>query len=88
MGFLRNTLTPILNSFTEREILDGLKDVSKGRSTLAIAHRLSTIKDADEILVVSEGVVREHGRHADLLVLEGMYAGMWARQQANEGSEH
>ena len=80
--------TSALDSFTEREILNGLKDVSAGRSTLAIAHRLSTIQDASRIFVVSEGVVKEHGRHSDLLMLDGMYAGMWARQQANEGPEN
>ena len=85
--FVFDEATSALDSFTEKEIFDGLKEVSKGRSTLAIAHRLSTIKDADEILVISEGVVKEQGRHEDLLELKGMYSGMWARQQADKESE-
>ncbi len=56
--------------------------MSKDRTTLTIAHRLSTVIEADEILVLSGGAIVERGRHPDLLATDGVYADMWARQQA------
>ncbi|WP_322915295.1 ABC transporter ATP-binding protein/permease [Nitrospirillum sp. BR 11164] len=73
--------TSALDTHTEREIQRNLREVSRGRTTLVIAHRLSTVVDADEIIVLEEGRVRERGRHADLLALGGAYAELWARQQ-------
>ncbi|WP_284124444.1 ABCB family ABC transporter ATP-binding protein/permease [Parerythrobacter aestuarii] len=74
--------TSALDSRTEQDILATLQRVSRDRTTLAIAHRLSTIADADTILVLNEGRLEEQGRHADLLRRDGLYAEMWARQQA------
>ncbi|UIP06695.1 ABC transporter ATP-binding protein/permease [Erythrobacter sp. SDW2] len=74
--------TSALDSRTEQDILATLQRVSRDRTTLAIAHRLSTIADADTILVLNEGRLEEQGRHADLLRKGGLYAEMWARQQA------
>ena len=76
--------TSALDSRTEQEILATLNRVARGRTTLAIAHRLSTIADADRILVLDEGQLAEQGRHADLLRRDGLYAEMWARQQAEQ----
>ncbi len=73
--------TSALDSKTEQEILQSLKDVSKGRTTLVIAHRLSTVVSADEILVLDEGRVMERGKHTELLAKDGIYAQMWRRQQ-------
>ncbi len=74
--------TSALDSRTEQGILAALRDVSENRTTLTIAHRLSTIIGADEILVLSGGVIIERGRHSELLAADGVYAGMWNRQQA------
>ena len=74
--------TSALDSGTERLIQTALKRVSAGRTTLIIAHRLSTVVDADQILVLEQGRVVEHGRHHQLLARGGHYAQMWARQQA------
>lgn len=73
--------TSALDSATEQDILQSLKDVSRGRTTLVIAHRLSTVVSADEILVLDQGKVIERGRHGDLLAEGGVYAQMWQRQQ-------
>jgi ATP-binding cassette subfamily B protein len=47
-----------------------------------IAHRLSTIVDADEIIVLADGRIAERGTHSELLRRNGLYAGMWQRQQS------
>ena len=49
--------------------------MSKGRTTITIAHRLSTIQGADDILVIDEHRVKEHGSHEELMALGGIYAG-------------
>ncbi len=76
--------TSALDTKTEREIQHSLSEVSRGRTTLTIAHRLSTVVEADEILVLEEGRIVERGRHRDLLAKNGVYAAMWARQQAGD----
>lgn len=76
--------TSALDSKTEKAIQSSLRDISRGRTTLIIAHRLSTIMDADEILVMDDGVVIERGAHSSLLSKGGAYAQMWALQQQEE----
>jgi ATP-binding cassette, subfamily B, heavy metal transporter len=78
--------TSALDSRTEAEIQHTLHAVEQGRTTIVIAHRLSTIADADEIVVLEGGRVKERGTHAQLLRLDGLYAEMWERQ-ANEQEE-
>ncbi|MEK7245396.1 MAG: ABC transporter ATP-binding protein/permease, partial [Pseudomonadota bacterium] len=73
--------TSALDSATEQEILKSLREVSELHTTLTIAHRLSTVVDADEILVMEDGLIVERGGHAELLGREGVYAAMWRRQQ-------
>ncbi len=74
--------TSALDSGTEQEILQNLKEVSEGRTTLVIAHRLSTVTAADEILVLDGGKIVERGAHTELVKKKnGVYAEMWQRQQ-------
>jgi ATP-binding cassette, subfamily B, heavy metal transporter len=79
--------TSALDSRTEAEIQDTLERVSERRTTIVIAHRLSTIVDADQIVVLDAGRVAERGTHAALLAKAGLYAEMWARQQAESEEE-
>jgi ATP-binding cassette subfamily B protein len=79
---LLDEATSALDSRTEQDILTTLRRVSENRTTLAIAHRLSTIADADRILVLEHGKLAEAGTHNELLRRDGLYADMWARQQA------
>lgn len=65
---------------TEREIQAALKRLLTGRTSLVIAHRLSTILDADRILVMHKGELREQGTHAELLARGGIYARLYELQ--------
>ncbi|MDP5008522.1 MAG: ABC transporter ATP-binding protein/permease [Glaciimonas sp.] len=75
--------TSALDSKSEQAIQTQLKEIAKNRTTLIIAHRLSTIADAQQILVLDHGRIIERGTHTQLLVADGAYAQMWARQQAH-----
>jgi ABC-type transport system involved in Fe-S cluster assembly fused permease/ATPase subunit len=79
--------TSALDSRTEQDIQAALNAVSHRRTTLVIAHRLSTVVDADEIIVLDDGMVAERGSHAALLAKDGLYARMWALQAAEHDLE-
>ena len=66
--------TSALDTESERAIQSALDELQKNRTSLVIAHRLSTIEQADEIVVVEDGVIVERGSHADLLAHRGVYA--------------
>ena len=76
--------TSALDSKAEQAIQLQLKEIAQHRTTLVIAHRLSTIADAAQILVLDHGRIVERGSHAALLAAQGLYAQMWARQQATQ----
>jgi ABC-type transport system involved in Fe-S cluster assembly fused permease/ATPase subunit len=79
--------TSALDSRTEAAIQETLRSVTARRTSIVIAHRLSTVVDADQIVVLNEGEVAERGTHAQLLRANGLYAEMWARQQAEREEE-
>ena len=72
--------TSALDNTTEILIQQALDELCEGRTTLVVAHRLSTIKNADEIAVVSDGVIAEQGTHDQLLALDGIYADLYKLQ--------
>lgn len=72
--------TSSLDSGTEAEVQDALEAASRGRTTIVVAHRLSTIANADQIVVLDQGVIAERGTHAVLIAKDGLYAGLWRRQ--------
>lgn len=66
--------TSAVDSEIEGEIQRALVELMRGRTTIAIAHRLSTIRDAEQILVLHRGELKECGTHRELLELNGVYA--------------
>ena len=72
--------TSALDNMTEMQIQSSLAELSKGRTTLVVAHRLSTVKNADEILVVTDGVIAERGTHEELVEKGGLYAELYRYQ--------
>jgi ATP-binding cassette subfamily B protein len=73
--------TSSLDSQSEKNILDALTRISHNKTTLVIAHRLSTVIDADRIVVLDHGQVREQGDHESLIQADGLYAKLWRMQQ-------
>lgn len=74
--------TAHLDSESEAAVQRALKTALAGRTSLVIAHRLSTIREADQILVVEGGEIREQGVHEDLLLQGGLYAELYRTQFA------
>ena len=78
--------TSSLDNRTERMIQDAIEVASKGRTTIVIAHRLSTIRNADKIIVLSNGIVYEEGLHNNLIQIKnGIYANLWNIQTGRRG---
>jgi ATP-binding cassette subfamily B protein len=76
--------TAHLDSESEAAVQQALRTALAGRTSLVIAHRLSTIREADQILVISDGQVAERGRHDDLLAAGGLYAELYRTQFARQ----
>lgn len=76
--------TSALDSDTERWVIDGLR--RRGCACLILAHRLSTVREADEIIVLRDGVPVERGRHLDLLDRDGEYAKLVQSRKAEVGA--
>ncbi len=76
--------TAHLDSESEVAVQRALKTALAGRTSLVIAHRLSTIREADQILVIDDGQVRERGRHEELLAAGGLYAELYQTQFASQ----
>ncbi len=69
-----------IDTHTEEEILNNLKEYLDGKTSIIISHRISTVKDADNIIVLDEGKIAEQGTHDELITLEGIYADLHFKQ--------
>lgn len=76
--------TANIDTETELIIQKAMHTISKGRSTLVVAHRLSTIQNADKIIVMHKGKIRETGSHQELLATEGLYHQLYQLQYKDQ----
>jgi ATP-binding cassette subfamily B protein len=77
--------TASVDSATEAAIESATRNLLRGRSALVVAHRLSTVRNADNILVMHRGELREQGTHDELLARGGLYAKLYALQFSEQG---
>ena len=73
-----------VDTYTEERILGGLSSYTSASTTILISHRVSTVRHADQIAVIDHGRIVELGRHEDLLLRNGYYAGLYQKQQLEE----
>lgn len=74
---LLDEATAFADPENEYDMQLALRELLKGKTVIVIAHRLSTISDADQILVLNEGLISERGKHRELVAANGLYASMW-----------
>lgn len=74
---LLDEATSALDNESEKLVQESLERLAEGRTTLTIAHRLTTIRNADEIVVLTEEGIAEHGSHKELMQKDGIYSNMY-----------
>ena len=82
---LLDEATASLDPENEVEVQKAIDSLIKGRTVIAIAHRLKTIKDADHIIVLDDGKIKEEGTHDELIQQKGLYAHLWNIQENTSG---
>ncbi len=78
---LLDEATAFADPENEHLIHKGMKELSRGKTTLMIAHRLTTVRDADLILVIEKGQIVQQGTHEQLLDRDGLYRALWNEYQ-------
>lgn len=80
--YILDEATSSLDLSTEKIIMNNIAPILKNATSIIIAHRISTVVNADEILVLNNGIIEERGTHAQLLMNQGLYASLWKTQEA------
>lgn len=80
--------TASIDTLTEQNIQKAISEVIRGRTSIMIAHRLSTVRNADVILVVSDGKIVEQGNHASLMKQKGHYYNLYTRQYEEDATKN
>lgn len=73
--------TSSLDTVSERQVQDAINHLMQNRTSIVIAHRLSTVQNADEIVVLEKGEIKEKGTHKELILKEGIYKKLVEMQQ-------
>ena len=86
--FILDEATSSIDTLTEKLVQGAVEKLMSGRTCFIIAHRLSTVKNADVILVVSDGKIIERGNHKELLAMRGHYYNMYVKQFREDGMKN
>ncbi len=73
-----------VDTYTEERILNELRELMRGRTTIFISHRVSTVRNADQIAVLHEGEIVELGTHDELVAQNGYYTDLYNKQMLEE----
>ncbi|MFN4122456.1 MAG: ABC transporter ATP-binding protein [Flavobacteriales bacterium] len=72
---------------TEERILESLKSIMKGKTSIIISHRISSVKHCDKIIVLENGHISESGNHDDLMIKKGIYYELYQKQLSEEAQQ-
>jgi ABC-type multidrug transport system fused ATPase/permease subunit len=79
--------TVALDNESEKQVMEALNRLMKGRTVITVTHRLHTIREADKIYVLKDGVIAEEGTHTELIAKGGVYAGLyWIPTRSDENT--
>lgn len=82
---LLDEATASLDPENEVEVQKAIDTLIKGRTVIVIAHKLKTVMNADRIVVLEDGRLKEQGAHDELMRQQGLYAHLWTIQERSAG---